>query len=59
MTWDLINFWKTWHEVHVYRTNKEINAEELLLYDKGEDKFLVEHEMEGASIRASAVEISL
>jgi len=59
MTWDLNEFWETWHKVDYDGTIKELSAEETLLYDKAKNKLLVEHERKRAAIEAKAVEIGL
>jgi hypothetical protein len=59
MTWDLIEFWDTWHDADCDGTIKELSAEEKLSYDEAKDKLLVEHEKKRAAIEAEAVKIGL
>ncbi len=59
MTWNLIEFWETWHDVDCDGTVKELSAKEKLLYDKEKKKLLVEHEKKRADIEAEAVKIGL
>ena len=59
MTWDLIEFWETWHDVDRDGTIKELSAKENLSYDMEKNKLLVEHEKKRAAIEAEAVKIGL
>jgi len=59
MTWDLIEFWETWHDVDYGGTIKELSAKEKLSYDEEKNKLLVEHEKKKAVIEAEAVKIGL
>jgi len=59
MTWNLIEFWETWHDVDCDGAIKELSAKEKLLYDKEKKKLLVEHEKKRADIEAEAVKIGL
>ncbi|KAH6684762.1 hypothetical protein B0J14DRAFT_664750 [Halenospora varia] len=59
MTWNLIEFWETWHDVDSDGAIKELSAKEKLLYNKEKKKLLVEHEKKRADIEAEAVKIGL
>jgi hypothetical protein len=59
MTWNLIDFWETWHDVDCDGAIKELSAKEKLLYDKEKKKLLAEHEKKRADIEAEAVKIGL
>jgi hypothetical protein len=59
MTWDLIEFWETWHDVDCNGKIKELSKKEKLLYDKEKKKILVEHDEKRAAIEAEAVKIGL
>jgi hypothetical protein len=56
---DLIEFWETWHSVNHDGTTKELSASEQLLYEKEENKLLVNHEKERAAVEREAVKIGL
>ena len=59
MTWDLIEFWETWHDVDYDGTIKELSAKEKFSYDEEYNKLLVGHEKKRAAIEAEAVNIGL
>ncbi len=59
MTWDLIEFWETWHDVDYDGTIKELSAKEKLSHDEAKNKLFVEHEKKRAAIEAEAVKIGL
>ena len=59
ITWDLIEFWETWHDVDCDGTVEELSAKEWLAYDKARNKLSVKHEIERAAIEAEAVRIGL
>ncbi|PMD43676.1 hypothetical protein L207DRAFT_631740 [Hyaloscypha variabilis F] len=59
MSWDLIEFWETWHDVDCDGTVKELSAKEKLIYNEEKNKLLVEHEKKRAAIEAEAVKIGL
>lgn len=59
MTWNLIDFWETWHDVDCEGVIKELSAKEKLLYDKAKKKLLAERENKRADIEAEAVKIGL
>ncbi|KAL8669126.1 MAG: hypothetical protein Q9168_006266 [Polycauliona sp. 1 TL-2023] len=59
MTWDLIEFWETWHDVDYDGTIKELSAKEKLSYDVEKNKLLIEHKEKRAAIEAEAVKIGL
>jgi hypothetical protein len=59
MTWNLIEFWETWHDVDYDRVVQELSAKEKLLYDKERKKLLAEHEKKRADIEAEAIKIGL
>ncbi len=59
MAWDLIEFWKTWHDVDYDGTIKELSAKEKFSYDDEKNKLLVEHEKKRAAIEAEAVKMGL
>ncbi|KAK5562188.1 hypothetical protein LTR43_012217, partial [Exophiala xenobiotica] len=59
MTWDLIEFWETWHDVDRDGTIKELSATEKLSQDEAKDRLLVEHEKKKAAIEAEGVKIGL
>lgn len=59
MTWDLIEFWETWHDVDYDGTIKELSVKEKLSYNEKKKKLLVEHEKKRAAIEAEAVKIGL
>ena len=59
MTWDLIEFWETWHDVDYDGTIKELSMKEKLSYDEQRSTLLAEHEKKKAVIEAEAVEIGL
>lgn len=57
ITWDLIEFWETWHDVDYDGTIAELSAKEKLSYDE-KNKLLIEHEKK-AAIEAEAIKIGL
>lgn len=59
MTWDLIEFWETWHDVDYDGTIKELSAKEKLSYDEEKNKLLVGHEKKRVAIEAEAVNMGL
>ena len=59
MTWDLIEFWETWHNVDYNGTIKELSAKEKFLYNEEKNKLLIEHKKKRVAIKAEAVEIGL
>ena len=59
MTWDLIEFWETWHDGDYDGTIKELSAKERLSYDEEKNKLLVGHEKKRVAIEAEAVNIGL
>ncbi|KAF4625595.1 hypothetical protein G7Y89_g12571 [Cudoniella acicularis] len=59
ITWDLIEFWETWHDVDCDGTVKELSAKEELAYDKARNNLSVKHEIERAAIEAEAVKLGL
>ena len=59
MTWDLIEFWETWHDVNCDGIIKELSAKEKLAYNKAKNKLLAEHEKKRADIESEAVKIGL
>lgn len=59
ITWDLIEFWETWHDVDYDGTIKELSAKENLLHDEAKNKLFTEHEKKRAAIEAEAVKIGL
>lgn len=59
MTWDLIEFWETWHDVDCDGTIRELSAKEEFLYNMEKNKLFVEHEKKRAAIETEAVKIGL
>jgi hypothetical protein len=59
ITWELIEFWETWHDVDYNGTFREISEKEKLLYDKIQNQLLVKHEEMRAAVEAKAVRIGL
>ena len=59
MTWDLIEFWETWHDVGYDGTIIELSAKEKFLCDEEKNELLVKHERMRAAIEAEAVKIGL
>ena len=59
ITWDLIEFWETWHDVDNDGTIEELSAKERLSYDEEKNRLLVEHERKRSAIEAEAVRIGL
>lgn len=59
MTWDLIEFWETWHHVDCEGIVKELSAKEKFLFNKAKEELLDEHEQKRANIEAQAVKIGL
>lgn len=59
MTWNLIEFWETWHDVDGDGAVGELSPKEKLLYDKEKKRLLIEHEKKKADIEAEAVKIGL
>jgi hypothetical protein len=59
MTWNLIKFWETWHDVNSNGAVRELSAKKKLLYDEEKKKLLIEHEKKRADIEAEAVKIGL
>lgn len=58
ITWDLIEFWETWHDVDCDGTIIELSAKGKLAYDKARNRLLVKHENKRAAIEAEAVRIT-
>lgn len=59
MTWDLIEFWETWHNVDCDGTIIEPPTKEEFLYNEVKNKLFVEHEKKRAAIETEAVKIGL
>lgn len=59
MTWDLIDFWETWHDVGYDGTISELSGKGKLLYDVAEKKLLFKHEKKRAAIEEEAVKLGL
>ena len=59
MTWDVIEFWETWHNVDYDGTIKRLSAKENLSYDEEKYKLLVENETKRAAIEAEGVKVDL
>ena len=59
MTWDLIEFWETWHDVDYDGTIKELSVKTNLSYDEQKSKLLAEHKKKEAAIEAEAIKIGL
>jgi len=59
MTWDLIEFWETWHDVDCDGIIKELSAKEKLLYKKAKNELLVEQRSKRADIELKAIETGL
>jgi hypothetical protein len=59
MTWNLIEFWETWHDVDSDGAVRELSAKEKLSYNEEKKKLLIEHEKKRADIEAEAVKIGL
>ena len=59
MTWDLVEFWETWHDVDYDGTIEELSAKERLSYDEEKNKLLIGHEKKRVAIEAEAINIGL
>jgi hypothetical protein len=59
MTWDLIEFWETWHDVDCDGTTRELSAKEEFLCNEEKNKLFVKHEKKRAAIETEAVKIGL
>jgi len=59
MTWDLIEFWETWHDVDYDGTLKELSAKAKISHNEEKNKLFVEHEKKRAAIEAEAVKLGL
>jgi hypothetical protein len=59
MTWDLIEFWDTWHDINCDGTIRGISTQEEFLYNEAKNELFIKHEKKRADVETEAVKISL
>ena len=59
MTWDLIEFSQTWHNLGCEEATKELSVKEKLLYDKEMNRIRAEYDRKRKEIEARAIELGL
>jgi hypothetical protein len=59
ITWDLIDFWETWHGVNCNGISRAISKKEKLIYENIQKHLLMKHEEIRAAIEAKAVKMGL